>query len=354
MDMYSLLNDYVEIKECSYKGEHYSVRDNGAILRHAREGKRIRKDDDIWTFGRPNKNTGYMELGSERVHRIVAFAFLGAPPTPQHIVDHIDTNRRNNRPVNLRWLTKLENVLNNPITRKKIEYLCGSIEAFVNDPSIIQEFVNDNPNYEWMRTVTQEEAQASYERLSAWAETKNEEKHSNVNIGEWLYTPNKSVIMKERNLSDEECYYSKYALEERVDSIKELDLSAVNLTKSLTLNAMQRYWRTPTEFPLCPSNIGEKPLITYLNNLQKGAIVTKNQFTIHFIDDFALCNDNLLVITTHADEGIKNFSMISITFENGKYVHEGRTFFEARGAQKALVLAQGGEWKGEDGIDDYC
>ena len=79
MDMYSLLNDYVEIKECSYKGEHYSVRDNGAILRHAREGKRIRKDDDIWTFGRPNKNTGYMELGSERVHRIVAFAFLGAP-----------------------------------------------------------------------------------------------------------------------------------------------------------------------------------------------------------------------------------------------------------------------------------
>lgn len=187
--MYSILNDYREIRECSYKGELYSVRDNGAVLRHAREGKRIRKDDDTWTFGKPNENTGYMEIGSERVHRIVAFAFLGEPPTPQHIVDHIDTNRRNNRPQNLRWLTKLENALNNPITRKKIEYLCGSIEAFVNDPSIIQEFVNDNPNYEWMRTVTPEEARASYERLRAWAEKKGNGKPLGGTIGEWIFTP---------------------------------------------------------------------------------------------------------------------------------------------------------------------
>lgn len=352
--MYSLLNDYSEIKECSYKGEHYSVRDNGAILRHVREGKRIRRDDEVWTFGNPNKKTGYMEFCSERVHRIVAFAFLGEPPTPQHIVDHIDTNRRNNRPDNLRWLTKLENVLNNPITRKKIEYLCGSIEAFVNDPSIIQEFVNDNPSYEWMRTVTIEEAKASYERLRAWAETTNEENFSNGNIGEWIYTPRKNGLIKEKSFSYDD-YYSKYSLEKQIDSMDELDLLSVNLTKSLTLNAMQRNWRTPTEFPLCPSNIGEKPLITYLNNLQKGAVVTKNQYTIHLVDDFALCDDDLLVITTHAaDKEIKNFSMISITFENGKYVHEGTTFFEARGAQKALVLAQGLEWKGGEGIDDYC
>ena len=46
MNIHSILNDYTEIKECSYKGELYSVRDNGAVLRHAREGKRIRKDDN--------------------------------------------------------------------------------------------------------------------------------------------------------------------------------------------------------------------------------------------------------------------------------------------------------------------
>lgn len=46
--------------------------------------------------------------------------------------------------------------------------------------------------------------------------------------------------------------------------------------------------------------------------------------------------------------------MITITFEDEKYVHEGSTFFGEQGAQKALTLAQGFEWDGEDGIDDYC
>ena len=97
-----------------------------------------------------------------------------------------------------------------------------------------------------------------------------------------------------------------------------------------------------------------KPLTAYLNNLKKGAVVTKNQYATHFIDDFALCKDNRLVISTHADDGTKKFSMITVTLEDGKYVHEGTTFFEEQGAQKALTLAQGLEWKGRDGIDDYC
>lgn len=246
MNMDSILNDYREIKECSYKGEQYSVRDNGAVLRHAREGKRTRKDDDTWTFGKPNENTGYMEIGSERVHRIVAFAFLGEPPTPQHIVDHIDTNRRNNRPQNLRWLTKLENALNNPITRKKIEYLCGSIEAFVNDPSIIQEFVNDNPNYEWMRTVTPEEAKASYERLCAWAKKKDSEKSSGGIIGEWIFTPYKK---DDKKFPFEREQYSQNVIHRQINDVMSIDSHIDNLTESLTPNAMQRDWHTPKNSP---------------------------------------------------------------------------------------------------------
>jgi len=131
------MTDYNREVECTYKDERYSVRDNGTVLRHPRKDKRKRKYDNKWTFGTVNSN-GYMRIGSEVVHRIVATAFYGEPPNPQYIVDHIDTNRRNNRPENLRWLSRLENTLNNPITRKKIEFLCGSVEAFLKDPSILK------------------------------------------------------------------------------------------------------------------------------------------------------------------------------------------------------------------------
>ena len=101
--------DYTEERECDYKGEHYSVRDNGAIMRHYKGRKR--PSDNIWTFGRKDDSTGYMIFSGERVHRIVATAFHGEAPSEQHVVDHIDTNRCNNRPENLRWLTKLENII---------------------------------------------------------------------------------------------------------------------------------------------------------------------------------------------------------------------------------------------------
>jgi len=79
-----------------------------------------------------------LHLSDVRIHRIVATAFHGEPPNPQYVIDHIDTNRRNNRAENLRWVTRLENVLLNPVTRNKIEFLCGSIEAFEWQPQNLE------------------------------------------------------------------------------------------------------------------------------------------------------------------------------------------------------------------------
>ena len=56
MEIHSILNDYKEIKECVYKRECYSVRDNSAILRHIRDGKRIRKDEGLG-FWKPSTST---------------------------------------------------------------------------------------------------------------------------------------------------------------------------------------------------------------------------------------------------------------------------------------------------------
>lgn len=179
-----MINDFEKEIECSYKGETYSVRDNGAVLRHPRIGSKPRPTDNIWTFGKYNVKTGYAEIAGERVHRIVATAFHGAAPSPQYVVDHIDTNRRNNRPENLRWITKLENILLNPITAKKIIFLCGSIEEFLRDPSKLKQNGIDR-DFEWMRAVSKEEAAISLERMLSWA--KSDKPSSGGSLGEWVY-----------------------------------------------------------------------------------------------------------------------------------------------------------------------
>ncbi len=166
------IGEYKTIKECDYKGEHYSVRDNGAVLRHSKPDGKNRKLDNIWTFGTSQIN-GYLVIGTCRVHSIVATAFHGPAPTDKHIVDHIDTNRMNNRPENLRWLTRLENILNNPITVKKIELITQMpITEVVKDFSILKQYELPK-NISWMRQVSSEEAASAWTSLQKWVKTEN-------------------------------------------------------------------------------------------------------------------------------------------------------------------------------------
>ena len=163
----NLIDEYIFERTCAYKGETYKVRDNGAVCRQPRPEGRLRKDDGKWTFGEKNATNGYMYIGQHRVHIIVATAFLGENDSKVYVVDHIDTNRCNNRAENLRWLTRLENALLNEDTCRKITYLCGGdIMKFINNPSCLRELVND-PDISWMRTVSAEEAKAAWARVQA-------------------------------------------------------------------------------------------------------------------------------------------------------------------------------------------
>ena len=203
-----MINDYKEIKECVYKDEHYSVRDNGAVMRHLREGKKPRRDDGVWTFGIKSSQNGYMHIGSHRVHIIVATAFLGERDSKIYVVDHIDTNRCNNRVENLRWFTKLENALNNEITRNKIIYICGSLEAFIENPGILRERLKsvNEPSLDWMRTVTREEAAIAYENLKQyWAEqAKNPKPLSGGKMNDSVYHEHETINSTQSTDSVEE------------------------------------------------------------------------------------------------------------------------------------------------------
>jgi hypothetical protein len=92
----------------------YEISENGVVRRvlggqGTRSGYILRP----WV----NKKTGYLQVSLWRhnrrwkttVHRLVALAFLGTPPSPSHVVAHTDGSRLNNHWTNLRWATQREN-----------------------------------------------------------------------------------------------------------------------------------------------------------------------------------------------------------------------------------------------------
>lgn len=55
---------------------------------------------------------------SVKVHKLVGLVFVDNPLNRPEI-DHINTNRKDNRPENLRWVNRHENNMN-PLTRKRM------------------------------------------------------------------------------------------------------------------------------------------------------------------------------------------------------------------------------------------
>jgi hypothetical protein len=91
----------------------YEVSVDGVVRRC--QGFRCRRAHRVLVpFIRPN---GYAQIllyqGGKRrrfgVHQLVALAFLGPKPSPQHEVAHLDGQRLNNHVSNLAWLLHSEN-----------------------------------------------------------------------------------------------------------------------------------------------------------------------------------------------------------------------------------------------------
>lgn len=283
------INNFKQVVSVTYRGEQYLVRDNGAVCRVRRLNERKRRLDGVWTFGNQCRTNGYRRTSGVVVHKIVATAFYGEQPSPAHVVDHIDTNRRNNRVENLRWVTRLENITSNPKTLRRIEQKWGSIDAMLSDPQRAEK-ADPLSNRSWMP----HEAEESMSR-----------------------TPD---------------------------------------TNSYTPLAMQRNWKTPNAFPLCPDEIDDHPLKSYLTKLEVGSIFSHNKYGETLVEGTALSDDGLfLSVVTKICDGVKGWGLAKITFEEGKFVHEAYgTFFTPEGAEKKHFELIGKKWDKGETFDDFC
>ena len=320
------LGDFTSERRCEYKGRIYYVRDNGAIYRQCKGDGVSRKNDEVWTFGKLDETTGYMLIGAERVHRIVCTAFHGEAPSHQHVVDHINTNRQDNRPDNLRWLTKLENALNNPITVKRIIYCCGSIEAFKENPSLLKD-TEEYRDISWMRRCSPAEAKIAYDNLMKWAI---------------------------KPVPENPKPFRKPITEEVYDSFDDED-GNVDTPSEFQKNVIQRNWKTPTEFPPCPDGVSKNPIGEYLSNLTDGCVTSKNQYGVWTLLKASKheSEDSIIILSENPDS-VKPYAICKVFYEKGIYYHESlETFFHDDGGLKYFEIYCGREWTGGDCFDDY-
>lgn len=86
--------------------DYYIVSDKGNIRRCSRIKPRITNGGyETFSPTAPDKKQSY-----KFIHRAVAEAFIGPPPTPNHVVNHKNGIKTDNRLENLEWVTHSENI----------------------------------------------------------------------------------------------------------------------------------------------------------------------------------------------------------------------------------------------------
>lgn len=371
-------DDFNQEINCTYKDEEYSVRNNGSVLRHPRENGRNRPTDNKWTFGKLNKNSGYMEIASVGVHRIVATAFHGVPRFKDPIAHHIDNNKQNNRPENLMWVTRLENIILDPITSKKIALVCGSVEAFLDNPSKFRDKFQE-PNNSWMRAVTKQEAKVCLERMLEWA--KSDKLPTGGTLDEWIFH-REDAYSEERveeifeqvekrtgisrkalcsnkakrgNYYDARVFASKLLYSElnlsyyQIAKIMGLSLNTIGiylgvsadwysgdyeevrereLRKRIEItpdNFIQKNWTAPSEFPLCPKEIFDDPITEYAEQIEDNTLFFQTSYYHTTVIQSKIIDDEetlLVMYEIDYKDRERRWGIMRITFEHGKFVHD--------------------------------
>src|SRR5690606_352083 len=105
---------------------------------------------------------------------------------------------------------------------------------------------------------------------------------------------------------------------------------------SLTAGAIQRKWRTPTEFPLCPTAAADNALDEYLQRLRPGAIFARNRYGESTAIEAARNDDGPISVVCSTQSGVKEWSVAQVFIRGGAICHQScGAFFTRKGATKA-------------------
>lgn len=226
---------------------------------------------------------------------------------------------------------------------------------FIKDPSCLKGLAK-GPDISWMRTVSAEEAKAAWARvqemnskpktntlLKEHVENEEPKKQEQAEAMEWFRTQNNDLRFT--------------APKQTVYNIPD----PVFTKAAFPQNALQKDWKTPTEFPCCPAETTETPLKDYYNNLAIENIFSRNRYGEYAVLDYVIIeNGKTLVVVTKSRQGYgfddaMSYGLVKIYHSGIQFIHESiRTFLSEDGVRKQFTILQGKEWNGPDSIDDYC
>ena len=223
-------------------------------------------------------------------------------------------------------MTKFEFKILQPNIQSQLRILTGKkIEEILSDISILQTI--DAPNLNWMQNVTQEEANKCLQKyIDLKFSTPQEIEKVNWN----------SPISREK-------------------------LKSVNpdFHESLTPNAVVRGNMIPSYFPCCPQEKSENPLQAYYEKLKTGNVYYMNSwYKVIVLETVFYEEKQQIIVKCESGDGknaIKPWSVSTITYENGLYVHSlYKTCFHEDSADKYFTVLQGKKWTSGDVFDDFC
>lgn len=127
------------------------------------------------------------------------------------------------------------------------------------------------------------------------------------------------------------------------------------MTQSLTPIAIQRNWKTPSEFPACPTEIDDGTIENYAERLAFGVVFSTNTFgSATTVAAEESKDGNALGVVCNMGVGaLKEWTVAKITIEGDKICHENAgSFFSLQGALKRYCEIIGVAL--DDSIDDHC
>lgn len=99
-------------------------------------------------------------------------------------------------------------------------------------------------------------------------------------------------------------------------------------TQSLTPNAIQLNWKYPVLFPCCPQQYTEKPLATYMNNLEEGKLFCSNDWGESLILRYGMPQTDCLWVMCGVSISFKTHAITKITFKDGIFYHENKGVYD--------------------------